>query len=95
MELTETSVSNVAFRLDSRASSVWVTPAAECGLLKGVTRTELFDNREISEGVVTLEEAQEAARVGSISIFYSCCFSLTNSFNSDRMGRSKSSVSMQ
>ncbi|GAA97100.1 uncharacterized protein L969DRAFT_96979 [Mixia osmundae IAM 14324] len=41
-EVTETTISNIAFRR-SADDQVWVTPSASCGLLPGVQRQELLD----------------------------------------------------
>lgn len=64
-ELTETTIANIAFRLDASASPVWVTPKTACGLLEGVQRAKLLDKEEVVEGVVTLEEAKRAVEVSS------------------------------
>lgn len=71
--LTESSISNVAFRTSScpptRAPETmedeapFVTPRRECGLLEGVMRAELLESGQVVEGVVTVDEVRDAARV--------------------------------
>ncbi|GAA6063922.1 hypothetical protein JCM10212_003540 [Sporobolomyces blumeae] len=70
-EITETSISNVAFRFGGDASAEYVTPRRECGLLEGVQRAELLERGEIDEGVVTVEEVKRAAADGSLEVI---CF---------------------
>lgn len=47
-EITETTITNVAFFRDG----IWVTPALSCGLLPGVLRAELLSRGEIVEGII-------------------------------------------
>lgn len=65
--MTEATISNVAFRLSGDARDPFVTPRTECGLLEGVMRAELLERREVIEGVVTVEQVKEAARVRLLS----------------------------
>lgn len=60
-ELTESSISNVAFRL--APSTPFITPRAECGLLEGVMRAELLERGEVQEGRVRVDEVKAAAKV--------------------------------
>ncbi|KPV78161.1 uncharacterized protein RHOBADRAFT_40705 [Rhodotorula graminis WP1] len=68
-ELTESSISNVAFRL--APSAPFITPTAECGLLEGVMRAELLERGEVCEGRVSVDEVKTAARAGTLEIL---CF---------------------
>ncbi|GJN92149.1 hypothetical protein Rhopal_005179-T1 [Rhodotorula paludigena] len=70
-QMTEATISNVAFRLSGDARDPFVTPRSECGLLEGVMRAELLERREVVEGVVTVEQVKEAARRGTLEII---CF---------------------
>ncbi|GAA5820499.1 hypothetical protein JCM3770_002275 [Rhodotorula araucariae] len=75
-QVTETSISNVAFRLGGGGGggpdrAPWVTPAATCGLLEGVMRAEMLERGEIVEGIVTVDEVCAAAERGSLEIL---CF---------------------
>ncbi|BGP44483.1 hypothetical protein JCM10450v2_000297 [Rhodotorula kratochvilovae] len=70
-QVTESSISNVAFRLQGGRDTSWVTPAASCGLLEGVMRAEMLERGQIVEGVVTVEEVREAAKRGTLEIL---CF---------------------
>lgn len=62
-ELTESTIANVAFRLDKSVSEEWITPSTSCGLLAGVQRAEMLERGEVVEGVVRLEEARRAVEV--------------------------------
>lgn len=62
-EITETSIANIAVRLDAAALSPWITPRAVCGLLPGVMRAELIEKGEIEEGHVSVDELTRAAEV--------------------------------
>jgi para-aminobenzoate synthetase / 4-amino-4-deoxychorismate lyase len=58
-ELTESTVANVAVRVDGR----WVTPAVECGLLPGVLRRRLLAKGWLVEERVPLATALRAERL--------------------------------
>jgi 4-amino-4-deoxychorismate lyase len=62
-EVTETTISNIAFRFSSDSSSPYITPRTSCGILEGVQRAELLEKGEIIEEVVRVEEVQEAVEV--------------------------------
>ncbi|KAJ8297196.1 putative aminodeoxychorismate lyase [Rhodotorula toruloides] len=70
-QLTETTISNVAFRLSDHAKDAYITPSTECGLLEGVMRAELLEKGEIKEGVVTIDDLREAAQRETLEII---CF---------------------
>ncbi|GAA6002739.1 hypothetical protein JCM10207_007652 [Rhodosporidiobolus poonsookiae] len=70
-EVTETSISNIAFRFSGDASAPYITPRSSCGLLEGVQRAELLEKGEIVEGVVTVQQLKEAVRADSVEII---CF---------------------
>lgn len=65
-EITETTISNIAFRFGSAEGGPFITPKTDCGLLEGVMRAELLEKGELVEGVVTLAEVKEAAKVSNI-----------------------------
>ncbi|KAG0661865.1 hypothetical protein C6P46_003756 [Rhodotorula mucilaginosa] len=66
LEITETTISNIAFRFDSAKEKPFTTPKADCGLLEGVMRAELLERGELVEEVVTLAEVKEAAEVSNL-----------------------------
>ncbi|GAA6043244.1 hypothetical protein JCM8097_008482 [Rhodosporidiobolus ruineniae] len=70
-EITETSISNLAFRFSRDPAAPFVTPRASCGLLEGVQRTELLDQGEVVEGVVTVDEVKKVVEQGDLEII---CF---------------------
>ncbi|BGP12388.1 hypothetical protein JCM10213v2_000304 [Rhodosporidiobolus nylandii] len=70
-EVTETSISNIAFRFSSDPAAAYVTPASSCGLLEGVQRAELLEKGAVVEGVVKVEEVKKAAEAGALEII---CF---------------------
>lgn len=67
-EITETTISNIAFRLGSAEERPFTTPRTECGLLEGVMRAELLERGEVVEGIVTLAEVKEAAERGDLEV---------------------------
>lgn len=64
LEITETTIANIAFRFDRDDSRPFTTPKTDCGLLQGVMRAELLERGELVEGIVTLAQVKEAAEVG-------------------------------
>ena len=58
-EITESTIANVAVRIDGR----WITPAVACGLLPGVQRAELLARGEIHEGVISVEDLKKAKEI--------------------------------
>lgn len=66
-QVTETSIANVAVRLDRAASEQWVTPAESCGLLPGMARKQLLADGELVEGVITVDQLHEAGEVSLAS----------------------------
>ncbi|GAA6002712.1 hypothetical protein JCM10207_007639 [Rhodosporidiobolus poonsookiae] len=70
-EVTETSISNIAFRFSDDTDAPYITPRSSCGLLEGVQRAELLEKGEIVEGVVTVQQLKDAVRADSVEII---CF---------------------
>ncbi|BGP21342.1 para-aminobenzoate synthase, subunit I [Rhodotorula toruloides] len=70
-QITETTISNVAFRLSGDAKGSYITPATGCGLLEGVMRAELLEKEEIEEGFVTIDALRESAKKGTLDVI---CF---------------------
>ncbi|EGU13347.1 Para-aminobenzoate synthase, subunit I [Rhodotorula toruloides ATCC 204091] len=70
-QITETTISNVAFQLSGNSNDTYITPSTDCGLLEGVMRAELLEKGEIKEGVVTIDDLREAAKRGALEII---CF---------------------
>lgn len=68
-EITETSISNLAFRFSRDPAAPFVTPRASSGLLEGVQRAELLEKGEVVEGVVTVDEVKKAVEVRFTSSF--------------------------
>lgn len=62
-ELTETTIGNIVLKLDGRL----VTPPLNCGLLPGVYRQELLDERQIAEQVVTLVDLKRCTALWMIN----------------------------
>ncbi|KWU46782.1 D-aminoacid aminotransferase-like PLP-dependent enzyme [Rhodotorula sp. JG-1b] len=71
LEITETTISNIAFRFRSAEGKPFITPRTECGLLEGVMRAELLERGELVEGVVTLTEVKEATEVRNLLLMAS------------------------
>ncbi len=65
-EVTETTIANVAFRLDPAQSDRWVTPAESCGLLPGMARKQMLADGDVAEGVVTVDQLRAAAEVSLV-----------------------------
>jgi para-aminobenzoate synthetase / 4-amino-4-deoxychorismate lyase len=55
-EVTETTVGNIAARIDG----AWVTPPVACGLLGGTYRAELLESGDMQEGVLSLDDLARA-----------------------------------
>ena len=55
-EVTETSVANVAAKLEGR----WWTPPLDAGLLAGTERAALLTDQTLEERVISIEEARMA-----------------------------------
>lgn len=66
-EVTETTIANVAMRLDAAVSGEWVTPAEGCGLLPGMARKHMLSEGSIVEGVVTVDQLRAASKVSGIA----------------------------
>ena len=62
-EVTETTIANLAVRLDGR----WWTPTLGCGLLPGVERARLLDAGVLAERVITVDELVGAAELAVVS----------------------------
>jgi len=58
-EVTECSIGNIVIRKGNRM----VTPPAECGLLAGTFRSELLENGEVEECVLSMQDVREADEV--------------------------------
>jgi para-aminobenzoate synthetase/4-amino-4-deoxychorismate lyase len=70
-EVTETTIGNVAVRMDDG----WVTPPRACGLLPGTFRGHLLERGEVRERVVLVEElraAREVAILNSVRKWVPC-----------------------
>ncbi len=50
--ITETTTANIAIFKEDR----WITPSLSCGLLPGVERAVLIDDRKIQEGLIDIKE---------------------------------------
>ncbi|GAA5854401.1 hypothetical protein JCM3766R1_005967 [Sporobolomyces carnicolor] len=70
-EVTETTISNVAFRFLSQGGRRWVTPSVESGLLAGTKRSELIESGQIEPAVVTVDQVLRAQRDGELEVI---CF---------------------
>ncbi len=62
-EVTESTIANVAVRLDGR----WWTPPLNCGLLPGTGRAAALDDGTLAERVVTVEEVFSADEVALVN----------------------------
>jgi para-aminobenzoate synthetase/4-amino-4-deoxychorismate lyase len=62
-EVTETTRANLCIELGGR----WYTPPLDCGLLPGVERAMLLQNRQLAERVITIEELNRADGLATIS----------------------------
>lgn len=71
LEITETTISNIAFRFGSAEGKPFITPKTDCGLLEGVMRAELLERGELVEGVVTLAEVKKATEVSNLLLMAS------------------------
>jgi para-aminobenzoate synthetase/4-amino-4-deoxychorismate lyase len=70
-EITESTIANVAARLDGK----WFTPPVACGLLPGVERAELLRAGRLRERVITREEflrAEDIAIFNSVRDWMPC-----------------------
>ncbi|BGP12407.1 hypothetical protein JCM10213v2_000323 [Rhodosporidiobolus nylandii] len=70
-EVTETTISNIAFRFSGNSATPFITPVSACGILEGVQRAELLEKGEVVEGVVKVEEVKRAVEAGTLEII---CF---------------------
>ena len=57
LEVTETSIANIAVQ---GVDGQWTTPYDDCGLLRGTMRALLLRRGDVREGVITLEDLQDA-----------------------------------
>jgi para-aminobenzoate synthetase/4-amino-4-deoxychorismate lyase len=62
-EVTESTIANVAVRLEGR----WWTPPLDAGLLPGIGRQVALEEGRLAERRVTVEEAREAEEVALVS----------------------------
>lgn len=62
-ELTESTIANLAVRVEGR----WVTPPVEAGLLPGIGRAVALEEGRLAEGSVTVEAARSSEEVALIS----------------------------
>jgi para-aminobenzoate synthetase / 4-amino-4-deoxychorismate lyase len=62
-EVTETTIANLAVRLDRR----WWTPPLTAGLLPGIERGRLLDDGELAERVISVDEFADAEDLAVIS----------------------------
>jgi 4-amino-4-deoxychorismate lyase len=69
-EITETTISNIAFRFSGDPSTPYTTPRTSCGILEGVQRAELLEKGEIVEGVVRVDEVKQAIEVHFLSFLF-------------------------
>ncbi|KAK4050392.1 hypothetical protein OIV83_003461 [Microbotryomycetes sp. JL201] len=66
-QVTETTIANIAFKFDD-SDTTWLTPSSECGLLEGVQRQEMLENKELREEVIQVTRVEQAAARGSLQI---------------------------
>ncbi len=62
-EITESTIANVAARIDGR----WVTPPLDAGLLPGIGRAVALEEGRVVEEAVTIEDARSAEEIALIS----------------------------
>ena len=62
-EITESTIANVAARIDGR----WLTPPLEAGLLAGIGRAVALEEGRLVEGTVTIDDARAAEELALIS----------------------------
>jgi para-aminobenzoate synthetase/4-amino-4-deoxychorismate lyase len=62
-EITESTIANVAARIDGR----WLTPPLEAGLLAGIGRAVALEEGSVVEGTVTIDDARAAEDLALIS----------------------------
>jgi len=62
-EITEGCIHNIVVKIDEK----WVTPPLDSGLLNGVYRQFLLDERKISERVITVETLKAAREIALIN----------------------------
>ncbi|GAA5934591.1 hypothetical protein JCM10213_002023 [Rhodosporidiobolus nylandii] len=73
-EVTETSISNVAFPFSINPAAFFVTPSSSCGLLEGVQRADLLEKGEVVEGVIKVDEMKKTAELASSTSSASTAF---------------------
>jgi para-aminobenzoate synthetase/4-amino-4-deoxychorismate lyase len=62
-EVTESTIANVAARVDGR----WVTPPIDAGLLPGLGRATALEDGSLTEAPVTIEDLRSSAELALIS----------------------------
>jgi para-aminobenzoate synthetase/4-amino-4-deoxychorismate lyase len=62
-QVTESTIANLAVRIDGR----WITPPIDAGLLPGIGRAVALEAGELTEDVVTIEDARSAEELVLIS----------------------------
>ena len=62
-EVTESTIANVAARLEGR----WVTPPLDAGLLPGIGRAVALDDGRLVEETITVAALREAEEVALVS----------------------------
>jgi para-aminobenzoate synthetase/4-amino-4-deoxychorismate lyase len=62
-EVTESTIANVAVRLEGR----WVTPPVEAGSLPGIGRAVELEEGRVIEGPITIDDVRSSDEVALIS----------------------------
>jgi para-aminobenzoate synthetase/4-amino-4-deoxychorismate lyase len=62
-ELTESTIANVAIRLEGR----WVTPPLDSGLLPGIGRQLALEEGRLTEAIVTIADLERADAVALVN----------------------------
>jgi para-aminobenzoate synthetase/4-amino-4-deoxychorismate lyase len=79
-EITESTIANVAVRLDGR----WWTPPLDAGCLPGVFRAVLLDEGRLAERIITaaeLERCEGLALISSVRLLRPAALAVTGRLN--------------
>ncbi|KAF7727542.1 hypothetical protein EC973_007415 [Apophysomyces ossiformis] len=63
-QVTETSIANIAVRMKTNECWLWKTPRLDCGLLPGTFREWLIQDKQVEEGIITVDDLIHAQKHG-------------------------------
>ncbi|KAG0168539.1 hypothetical protein DFQ30_004637 [Apophysomyces sp. BC1015] len=62
--ITETSIANIAVRMKVDDRWIWRTPRLDCGLLAGTFRRQMIEEKQVEEGIISIDDLVRAQKHG-------------------------------